>query len=83
MPVIDQAGHVRAASPDAGTVPLVTSAQLSQARHGPISVTRTVDDESTRIAAGPLADRGTALAGNQPGGGAVVRLRLPGAVEVS
>ena len=52
--VIDAAGHVRGGSPDAGAVPLVTADQLSQARHGRISVTQTVDDESTRIAAVPL-----------------------------
>ena len=52
--VIDAASHVRGASPDAGAVPLVTGGQLSQARHGRISVTQTVDDESTRIAAAPL-----------------------------
>ena len=52
--VIDAASHVRGASPDAGAVPLVTGGKLSQARHGRISVTQTVDDESTRIAAAPL-----------------------------
>jgi two-component system, OmpR family, sensor kinase len=54
--VIDPAGHVRGASPAAGTVPLVTADQLSQARHGQISVTQTVDEESARIAAAPLGD---------------------------
>ena len=53
--VIDSAGHVRGASPDAGTVPLVTANQLRQAQQARISVTRTVDDESTRIVAAPLA----------------------------
>jgi two-component system OmpR family sensor kinase len=52
--VIDAAGHVRGASADAGTVPLVSADQLSQARHGRISLTRPVDDESTRVAAAPL-----------------------------
>jgi two-component system OmpR family sensor kinase len=55
LQVIDAAGHVRGASPDAGTAPLVTADQLSQARRGPISVTGTVDEESARIAAAPLA----------------------------
>jgi signal transduction histidine kinase len=54
LQVIDAAGHVRGASPDAGTAPLVTADQLSQARRGPISVTGTVDEESARITAAPL-----------------------------
>ena len=49
--VIDPAGRVRSASTDAGNVALVTASQLSQARQGRIFVTRTVDEESTRIAA--------------------------------
>ena len=53
--VIDPAGRVRGASGDAGTVALVTASQLSQARQGRIWLTRTVDEESTRIAAAPLA----------------------------
>ncbi len=52
--VIDSAGRVRSASSDAGSVALVTASQLSQARQGRIFVTRTVDEESTRIAAAPL-----------------------------
>jgi signal transduction histidine kinase len=54
--VIDPGGQVRGASPDAGTVPLVTADQLAQARHGRISVTSTADEEGLRIAAAPLAD---------------------------
>jgi two-component system OmpR family sensor kinase len=53
--VIDSRGQVRGASPDTGTVPLVTSAQLGQARQGRISVTSTADEEGLRIAAAPLA----------------------------
>ena len=53
--VIDPRGHVRGASPDAGTAPLVTADQLGQARHGRISVTTTADEEGLRIAATPLA----------------------------
>jgi two-component system, OmpR family, sensor kinase len=53
--VIDSGGHVRGASPDAGTVPLITAGQLGQARESRVSVTQTVDDESMRIAAAPLA----------------------------
>ena len=40
--VIDATGHVRGASADTGTVPLVTAGELRQARHGPISVSQTV-----------------------------------------
>ena len=55
--VIDPAGRVRNASTDAGNVALVTAIELSQARQDRIFITRTVDEESTRIAAEPLADR--------------------------
>ena len=55
--VIDPAGRVRNASTDAGNVALVTASQLSQARQGRIFLTGTVDEESTRIAAAPLAGR--------------------------
>jgi two-component system OmpR family sensor kinase len=53
--VIDPGGHVRGASPDTGTVPLVTADQLAQARHGRISVTAATNEEGMRIAAAPLA----------------------------
>jgi two-component system OmpR family sensor kinase len=56
LQVIDPRGQVRGASPDTGTVPLVTADQLGQARHGRISVTTTADEEGVRIAAAPLAD---------------------------
>ena len=55
--VIDPAGRVRSASADAGNVALVTAGQLSQARRGRIFVTRTMDEENTRIAAAPLVGR--------------------------
>jgi len=55
--VIDPAGRVRGASAEAGNVALITAGQLSQARQGLIWLTRTVDEESTRIAAAPLAGR--------------------------
>jgi signal transduction histidine kinase len=55
--VIDPAGRVRSASIEAGNIPLVTGSQLSQARQGLIWLTRTVDEEGTRIAAAPLAGR--------------------------
>ena len=63
--VIDAAGRVRGASPDTGTVPLLTAAELAQARHGQIWLNQAVDDENTRITAAPLAGRTgwTAVAG--------------------
>jgi len=63
--VIDAAGRVRGASPDTGTVPLLTAAELAQARHGQIWLNQAVDEENTRITAAPLAGRTgwTAVAG--------------------
>ena len=63
--VIDPAGRVRGASPDTGTVPLLAAAELSRARRGRISLTRTASGENTRITAAPLAGRPgwTAVAG--------------------
>ncbi len=63
--VIDAAGRVRGASPDTGTVPLLTAAELARARHGQIALNRTIDDENTRVTAAPLAGRPgwTAVAG--------------------
>ena len=53
--VVDSAGRVRGASPDAGTTPLLTAAELSQIRQAQVSATRTIDEEDTRITAAPLA----------------------------
>jgi signal transduction histidine kinase len=63
--VIDPAGRVRGASLDTGTAPLLTAAELSQARHSRITLSQLVDDENTRITAAPLAGRSgwTAVAG--------------------
>ena len=63
--VIDPAGRVRGASPDTGTVPLLTAAELSQARQGRISLTQPAGGENVRITAAPLAGRPgwTAVAG--------------------
>ena len=66
--VIDPAGRVRGASPDTGTVPLLTAAELLQARQGQISLTQAADEEPTRIMAGPLA--------GHPGWAAVAGLSL-------
>ena len=53
--VIDPGNHVRGASADAGSTPLLTAAELGQAWHGRISVSRTLDEEPERITAAPLA----------------------------
>ena len=53
--VVDSAGRVRGASPDAGTAPLLTAAELGQARKAQVSATRTIDEEDTRVTAAPLA----------------------------
>jgi len=53
--VIDPRGQIRGASPDTGTVPLVTADQLRQARDGRIWVTTAADEEGMRIAAAPLS----------------------------
>jgi signal transduction histidine kinase len=53
--VIDPGGRVRGASPDTGTAPLLSADQVHQARTGPLSLTQTIDEENTRIAAAPLA----------------------------
>ena len=68
--VVDPADRVRGASPDAGTAPLLSAAELAQARNGRISVTRTIDEENTRVTAGPLA--------GHPGWVAVAGLSLGG-----
>ena len=52
---IDPGNRVRGASPDAGSAPLLTVAELSQARRSRISVTRAIDEENTRVTAAPLA----------------------------
>ncbi len=53
--VVDAANQVRGASRDAGATSLLTAAELSQARHGRITVTRLLDEENERITAAPLA----------------------------
>ena len=53
--VIDPAGRVRGGSADAGTTPLLSRAQLSQARQHRLVVTTSDEDEQERVSAGPLA----------------------------
>ena len=52
--VIDPAGRVRGASPDAGSAPMLTPAQLDQARHGQFVVTINDEGELERVRAAPL-----------------------------
>jgi len=53
--VINSAGQVRGASPEAGPTPLLTAAELGRARQATVRETRTIDREGTRVAAAPLA----------------------------
>jgi signal transduction histidine kinase len=53
MQAIDAADRVRG-SPDAGTAPLLTPGQLAEARRSQVWVTTTIDEEDTRVTAGPL-----------------------------
>jgi two-component system, OmpR family, sensor kinase len=51
---IDATGRVRGASPDAGTTPLLTAGELARARRAQMWVTRTIDEEDTRVTGAPL-----------------------------
>ncbi len=66
--IIDPAGRVRGASPDAGTTPMLTVAELSRARLRPLTVTKTNENERERVTAGPLP--------NHPGWVAVAGVSL-------
>jgi two-component system, OmpR family, sensor kinase len=55
--VIDSSGRVRGASADAGTTPLVSAAELLQARHGRLLQTIAVEGERERVLAAPFAPR--------------------------
>jgi two-component system, OmpR family, sensor kinase len=66
--LIDQTGRVRASSGEAGSTPLLTGAQLRLARRTMLATTTTIDDDSERLAAEPLAGR--------PGWVAVVGISL-------
>jgi hypothetical protein len=54
LQVINTAGQVYS-SPDAGTTPLLSPGQLEQARRTQVWVTRTIDEEDTRLTAAPLS----------------------------
>jgi two-component system OmpR family sensor kinase len=54
--IINSAGRVAGASPDGGGEPLLTPAELSQARHAQVApVTQTAEEERTRVTGAPLA----------------------------
>ena len=55
--LIDASGVVRAASQDAGQVPLLTAAQQRLARQGQITLTGTLDEDPERLMGAPLAAR--------------------------
>jgi two-component system OmpR family sensor kinase len=54
--IVDASGQVTQASPDAGNVPLLSPAELRRARHGGLTLTRTLYDEPERLMAGRLAE---------------------------
>jgi signal transduction histidine kinase len=53
--VIDAAGQVRGASHEAGATPLLSAGDLARARQAQVWVTRTIDEEDTRVTGAPLA----------------------------
>ena len=55
--LIDPAGRVRAASEEAGNRPVISSAELTRARTGPVLVTQEHDGEHQRVLAEPFAAR--------------------------
>lgn len=54
--IVDPSGRVTRASPDAGNIPLLSAAQLRQARHGGLTLTRTLYGEPERVTAAPVAE---------------------------
>lgn len=86
--LVDAAGTVKAASGEAGRHPLLTPAQLQAARTGRVTVTRTIDGESERVAGAPLPGRAgwvaiaaTSLEGaNSTVGALIARLAIGGSV---
>ena len=57
LQLIDPAGQVRAAGPEAGRAPLLTPSQQRAARHGRIAVTTTIDGDPERLMAAPCAGK--------------------------
>jgi two-component system, OmpR family, sensor kinase len=90
LQLIDLAGRVRAAGPEAGTTPLLTASQQQAARHGRIALTTTVDGDRERLMAEPALGRpgwvavaGASLeAADSTVSALVARLAIGGAVFV-
>jgi two-component system OmpR family sensor kinase len=53
--IIDSSGRVRGASADAGTTPMLSAGELTQARHHRLLLTNSVEGERERLMAAPLA----------------------------
>jgi two-component system, OmpR family, sensor kinase len=68
--VIDPNGHVRGASPDAGTTPMLRPAELRLAQQSRLLQTNSAEGERERLMAAPLADH--------PGWVAVASVSLEG-----
>jgi signal transduction histidine kinase len=60
--IVSPSGQVIHASPDAGPVPLLSPAQLQQARQGGMTLTRNLFGEPTRVTAAPVAEGHGAVA---------------------
>ena len=67
--VVNASDRVTQASPDAGNIPLLSPAQLQRARHGRLTLTRTLDEEPERLMAVPLG-------GERPGSVAIAGISL-------
>ena len=52
--IVGPSGQVKHSS--AGTRPLLTAAELNQARHGEVKLTRTLEGEPERVLAGPFGE---------------------------
>src|SRR5215469_16072477 len=55
--VVDASGRVRRVFSHAGQAPLLTAAELSQARRHEVVLTRTIDDQPVRLLAAPLPEQ--------------------------
>ena len=53
--IIDSSGRVRGASADAGTTPMLSTAELRQAQHSRLLLTSSAEGERERLMAAPLA----------------------------
>jgi signal transduction histidine kinase len=60
--IVSPSGQVKHASPDAGPVPLLSPAQLAQARQGGLTLTRHLFDEQMRVTAAPVSEGHGAVA---------------------